>query len=49
MINISEIDEYRWVIMREDYPGMDKKTQIQPEIFNKAEILGIASRAGGGA
>jgi hypothetical protein len=48
MINISEIDEYWWVIMREDNPGMDKKTQILPQLFKNQAISGIISRAGGG-
>jgi len=49
MINISKIDEYWWAIMRDDYPGKDKRTQIRPEIFKSPEILGIISCAVGGA
>jgi hypothetical protein len=49
MINISEIDEYWWVIMREDNPGTDKETQIRPKIFKFTEISGIISSAEGGA
>jgi hypothetical protein len=49
MINISEIDEYWWVIMREDDQGMDKKILIRPGILKNHAISGITSRAGGGA
>jgi len=49
MINISGIDEYWWVIMREHRSGIDKETLIQPGIFKNPEISGITSCAGGGA
>jgi hypothetical protein len=46
MINIYEIDEYWWVIMRDDIPGNPIKILFMFRIAERTEISGILRCAG---